>query len=460
MTRARDNSAAVPSSFAGGRTVPRFARAAVGAAARGYPRASMSARARRETSLTTLARANAEYNEQRVLATRSLENERRVSTVRLISLALMGLSQGLISDLSGETPEFDGLRPIVIAVYAVFAVVAFFLVRRTNNNLVRARVMPLLATTVDVGFILLMDWIDLRHEGIQLEGTAAMLALIISYSILRYGADSLIYAAALAIAAFTTATVWAGQFAWGRWSFVVFAFTASTTLLWSTRKAVRRTFVDLKRRESLSRLVAPKIVDEILAGREDNLRPTRRDVTIVFADIRDFTAYSESRAPEEVLRFLDDYFGRMTQLVQGHDGSVNKFIGDGLMALWGAPEPLADHAARAVKAALDMQKVMAEINGHREAAGEPPLRIGVGVHTGEVAAGMLGSSSHAEYTVIGDAVNLASRIEGLTRQHGAGVLVSAATWALLGGRFAGERVGEFPVKGRRAPVEIYALTVV
>lgn len=418
----------------------------------------MSARARRETSLTLLARANAEYNEQQVLAARSLENEHRVTTVRLIALGLMGLSQGLIGGLSGEPTAFDPLRPVVIAVYAVFAVSTWFVVRRTSNNLRRARIMPLLATTIDVAFVVLMDWIDGRHEGIELEGTATILALIISYSILRYSGDSLIYATVLAIAAFTTATLWTGEFHWSRWSFVVFGFTASATLLWSTRTAVRRAFVDLKRRESLSRLVAPKVVDEILAGREDNLRPTRREVTVLFADIRDFTAYSESRAPEEVLRFLDDYFGRMTQLVQGHDGSVNKFIGDGLMALWGAPEPLADHAVHAVKAALDMQKVMTEINGYREAAGEPPLRIGVGVHTGEVAAGMLGSSSQAEYSVIGDAVNLASRIEGLTKEHGTGVLVSEATWELLGGRFAGERVGAVAVKGRRAHVVIYALT--
>jgi adenylate cyclase len=436
---------------------PRLRRGARPEAILGPP---MPARARRETSLTTLARANAEYNEQQVLAARGLESERRVSTVRLFMLGLMGLSQGLIGGLSGEGDSVhDGLRPLVILAYASFAVATFFIVRRASNNLLRARLMPLLATVIDVGFVVTMDWIDLRHEGIELEGTATILALIISYSLLRYSGDSLIFATALAIAAFTVASLWAGDFGWSRWSLVVFGFTALATLLWKTRTSVRRAFVDLKRRESLSRLVAPKVVDEILAGREDNLRPTRRQVTVLFADIRDFTAYSESRAPEEVLRFLDDYFGRMTLLIQGHDGSVNKFIGDGLMALWGAPEPLADHAVHAVKAALDMQKVMTEINGYREAAGEPPLRIGVGVHTGEVAAGMLGSSSQAEYSVIGDAVNLASRIEGLTKEHGTGVLVSEATWTLLGDRFAGTRVGEVMVKGRRAPVVIYALTL-
>lgn len=419
----------------------------------------MLPRARRETSLTTLARASAEHNEQRVLAARAVENERRVAAVRLISLLLMGVSQGLIRDLSGETYDQDMLRPLVLLAYASFAVLVFVSLRRATGDLRAARWMPLVMATVDIGFVVAMDWIDMRHGSIELEGTAAILGLMISYSLLRYSVSSLLYGTALAIAGFTAVTVWSGQFTWSRWSFVVFAFTASAALMFSTRRAVRRAFVDLKRRESLSRLVAPKVVDEILAGREDSLRPSRRVVTVLFADIRDFTSYSESRAPEEVLRFLDDYFGRMTLLVQGHEGSVNKFLGDGLMALWGAPEPLADHAVRAVKAALDMHRVMAEINEHRAAAGEAPLRIGVGVHTGEVAAGMLGSSSQAEYAVIGDAVNLASRIEGLTKEHGTGVLVSDATWALLGDRFPGERVGEVLVKGRRAPVVIHALRV-
>ena len=401
---------------------------------------------------------SAEHNERQVLAARALENERRVTTVRLISLGLMAISQDVIGDLSGAAPDDDAIRGAAIAIYILFAITAFVAVRRVTPTPRRVRVMPLVATTFDVGFIAAMDWVDIQHGTLELEGTVILLALILSYSLLRYGLESLLYATALAIVTFTAALVGSGGFAWTRWSFVAFGFVACATLLGFTRQAVRRAFVDLKRRESLSRLVAPKVVDEILAGREGRLQPARREVTVLFADIRDFTSYSESRAPEDVLRFLDDYFGRMTQVVQGHDGSVNKFIGDGLMALWGAPAAIDDHATRAVKAALDMRKVMAEINAYREADGEPPLQIGIGVHTGEVAAGMLGGSGQSEYSVIGDAVNLASRIEGLTKEHGAGILVSDATWALLDGRFAGERIGEVVVKGRRGRVVIHALT--
>ena len=413
---------------------------------------------RHDTRLTTLARASAEYNERQVLAARALESERRVTAVRLVALLLMALSQGLLRDLIDGAADHDPRRPITVAIYAVFAISAFVAVRRLAATPIKERIYPLMATTFDVGFVLVMTLIDLRHGQVELEGMVTFLGLVISYSLLRYGAESVVYSTVLAIVAFTTAMQWADAFSWPRWTFVVFGFTASATLLWYTRRAVRQAFVDLKRRESLSRLVAPKVVDAILAGRESGLRPTRRVVTVLFADIRNFTSYSESRDPEDVLRFLDDYFGHMTQVVQGHDGSVNKFLGDGLMALWGAPEARKDHAVHAVRAALDMQKVMREINGHREADGDPPLRVGIGVHTGEVAAGMLGSSSQSEYSVIGDAVNLASRIEGLTKEHGAEVLVSEATWMLLGDRFTGERVGEVEVKGRRGRVVIYTVT--
>ena len=322
---------------------------------------------RESTGLTDMARASSEHHEQRVLAARAQESERRVTAVRLVAIGLMALSQGVIRDLTGEPEGPHVVRGLAVGLYVAFAVAAFVAVRRAAPTLRRARVMPLIATTIDVGFVVTMDQVDVIYGKAELAGTAAMLMLIISYSLLRHGAESLVYAAALAIVAFTLTMVRAGEFTWAHWSFVVFAFAAATVLMWFTRLAVRRAFVDLQRRESLSRLVAPKVVDEILAGRESGLRPTRREVTVLFADLRDFTSYSEARAPEEVLRFLDDYFGRMTQVVQGHEGSVNKFLGDGLMALWGAPTALADHAVHAVQAAHDMQRVMREINERRAA---------------------------------------------------------------------------------------------
>jgi adenylate cyclase len=419
----------------------------------------MAARAPGDTSFTRIARASSAYHEEQVLVTRSLENEKRVTAVRLVALTLMGVSQVLVRDVSGE-PDTEGVaHHLVILGYFLFTVSAFVAVRRITPNSRIATVAPLIATTFDIAFVVAMDWLDSRTDGIELEGTVAVLALIMSYSLLRYRIHSLIWSTALAIAAFTAAMVWSRQFAWAGWSFVAFTFVATALLLAATRLAVRKMFIELLRRESLSRLVPPKVVDEILAGRADRLRPTRREVTVLFADLRGFTSYGESRPPEVVLALLDDFFGRMTLVVQGHGGSVNKFLGDGLLALWGAPDPLPDHPQRAVKAARDMQRVMAELREAQQTAGEPPLRLGIGVHTGEVAAGMLGGGTQSEYTVIGDAVNLASRIEGLTRVHDVDILVSDTTWQRLEGQFPGRRVAEAQVKGRRAPVVVHAIDV-
>jgi adenylate cyclase len=372
---------------------------------------------------------------------------------------LIGVSQVLVSEASGEPNIVSVAHHVVIAIYLAFTLSAFITVRRITATTRIATFAPMIATAFDIGFVVAMDWLDSTASGIELEGTVAVLALIISYALLRYRLHSLIMSTLLAIAAFTAALVWAKAFNWTSWTFVVFAFLATAILLGATRLAVRKAFIELLRRESLARLVPPKVVDEILAGRVDRLRPTRREVTVLFADLRGFTGYGESRPPEVVLALLDDFFGRMTQVVQGHGGSVNKFLGDGLLALWGAPDPLPDHPQRAVKAARDMQRVMAELREAQQTAGEPPLHLGIGVHTGEVAAGMLGGGTQSEYTVIGDAVNLASRIEGLTRVHDVDILVSDTTWQRLGGQFPGRRVAEAQVKGRRAPVVVHAIDV-
>ncbi|WP_434426396.1 adenylate/guanylate cyclase domain-containing protein [Nannocystis pusilla] len=409
-----------------------------------------------ETSLSALAAARARHHEQQVLAARAIEGERWVAAVRLVALAFMAISQGVIGKVTG-TLAGAGERPVIIAVYATFTVVAFFIVRRAPVNLTRARIMPLLATVLDVGFVVAMDYVDYLDGRVEVERTIVLLPLIISYSLLRYGGESLVFSTALAVAAATATLLWAGTFTWAKATFVAVVLVALALLLAGTRRAIRQVLIDLKRREELSRLVAPKVVDEILAGREDRLRPARREVTLLFADIRGFTGYSEARSPEEVLRLLDDYYGRMTQVVQGHEGSVNKFLGDGLLALWGAPDPQPDHPVRAVRAALAMHRVVAEMSSARVAAGEPPLQVGIGVHTGEVAVGVLGGGGQSEYAVLGDAVNLASRIEGLTKQLGADMLVSEATWSRLGGAFVGRSLGEVAVAGRRAPVELHAL---
>jgi adenylate cyclase len=214
-------------------------------------------------------------------------------------------------------------------------------------------------------------------------------------------------------------------------------------------------FVDVRRRENLARFLPSQVVARVLESGGGALAPVQREVTILFSDISDFTTLSESMPPAELLATLDGYFARMSDIVKGQAGMVNKFIGDGMLAVWGAPDVLPDHAARAVQAALEMRTALGELNATRGREGLVPLKIGIGIHTGEVAAGMLGGPDQHEYTVIGDAVNVASRLEGLTKKVGAELVVSEATWSACGDSFQGERVGAESVKGRGEPVVVY-----
>ncbi len=183
----------------------------------------------------------------------------------------------------------------------------------------------------------------------------------------------------------------------------------------------------------------------------------RVQATVMFCDIRGFTALVESQSPEETIELLNTWYTLMFEAISAQGGVVNQIIGDGLMAIFGAPLPLAEPAVAAARAALDMTEMIELLNAERTALGKPALAIGVGLASGDVIAGYTGTQERATYTCVGDTVNLAARLEAQTKSAGRAILMDAATHAALAGRLATESLGEVQLKGKSAPVPTFAL---
>ena len=179
-----------------------------------------------------------------------------------------------------------------------------------------------------------------------------------------------------------------------------------------------------------------------------------RDMTVLFSDIRGFTNFSEKLPPTELAEVLNAYLSTMTRIVQQHQGTIDKYIGDAIMAFWNAPVDLADHAPRAVATALDMQAALPQLNREFAARGWPEVKIGVGVNTGRMSVGNMGSEFRMSYTVMGDAVNLGSRLEGITKQYGVGILATQPT-VDADPLHAFMKIDDVRVKGKETPVAIY-----
>ena len=183
----------------------------------------------------------------------------------------------------------------------------------------------------------------------------------------------------------------------------------------------------------------------------------RVDASVLFSDIRGFTSLAEAQPPEETIELLNTWYTLMFDAIADHGGVVTMMMGDGLMAIFGAPVPLPDHCASAVRAALGMVEMMDLFNVEREAAAKSRIRIGIGVASGEMVAGYAGTNERATYTCIGNTVNLAARLEAQTKIEGRTILVDRTTHAALAGRIASESLGAVALKGMAAPVEVYAV---
>jgi adenylate cyclase len=207
-------------------------------------------------------------------------------------------------------------------------------------------------------------------------------------------------------------------------------------------------------RQSFQRLLSPAIAEQVLSGKVEVKKGGElRDTTVLFTDIRGFTAMSEAKPPQEVVEMLNEYFEQMVEIIFEHEGTLDKFVGDEIMALFGAPVAHEDDAYRAVLVALEMQDALERFNVERKERGLDALYVGVGINTGEVVAGYLGSSKALEYTVIGDVVNTGARLCSIAKAGE--IIISENTYERVKGRFEVVELPPTPVKGKSQPLKIY-----
>jgi adenylate cyclase len=210
-------------------------------------------------------------------------------------------------------------------------------------------------------------------------------------------------------------------------------------------------------RNTLSRYLAPQVAEQMLANADINLGGTAQTATVLFSDIRDFTTISERLGPRDTVAMLNEYFSQMVEAINAEQGILDKFIGDAVMALFGVPFPAEDDADRAVRAALSMQTRLGELNRRRAERGESALQIGIGLSTGELVAGNVGSPKRMDYTVIGDTVNLSARLESATKAYGVCILLSDGTQRALRGDYPLREIDRVRVKGKLEAATLFQL---
>jgi adenylate cyclase len=274
------------------------------------------------------------------------------------------------------------------------------------------------------------------------------------------GALAAPWATALAALAVSAALAWFTTRALGQGLWLPLVVPVLAALLAFVADLAWSYFVEGREKRRVKRLfsryVSKDVYQQLLASPgEVGLGGQRREMTVLFSDMRGFTTLSESGEAEDLVRQLNQYFTRMVQVVFAHRGTVDKFVGDMIMALYGAPLDDPDHADHAVQTALRMVEELQELNRRWAVEGRAALDIGIGINSGEMIAGNIGSDTIMSYTVIGDNVNLGARLESLNKDFGTRILISEATRQRLKGQYAVRALGEVTVKGKTRPVAIY-----
>jgi adenylate cyclase len=302
----------------------------------------------------------------------------------------------------------------------------------------------------------------LSNRFMRPESRSVRIALVLTFGLI-VGLIAAIVPAWWATAAFAAivaafAFVATRQFAGGTWINITQPTVASSVALLGG--VSYQFFFEGREKRKMKRLfgqyVSKDVYEQLVANPDlARLGGQRRQMTVLFSDIRGFTTVSEKGQPEEIVAILNEYFTRMVEIVFAHKGTLDKFVGDMVMALFGAPLDDPHHAEHAVDAALEMIRELKRLNEKWTAEGRPALDIGIGISTGPMIAGNIGSEAIMSYTVIGDSVNLGARLESLNKEYGTRIIISEATRDALPGRYLFRPLGDVVVKGKTRPVGIF-----
>ena len=255
------------------------------------------------------------------------------------------------------------------------------------------------------------------------------------------------------------------NFAYSNLNLILDLFFTPLSLIIYTGAGIGANYWEEKRRskfisDAFGKYISKELLDEIINKRHElKLGGTKREITILFSDIRGFTEIGEKLSPEELVHFINEYLTDMTKIIMKHKGTVDKFLGDAIMAFWNAPLIEKEHAKLACESIIEQSKALIKLKEKFAEKKLPEIKVGCGINTGEAIIGNMGSEERFDYTAIGDNVNLASRLEGLTKQYDVGIIASESTYNLVKNSFNFRKLDKVRVKGKKIPITIYELCV-